>query len=146
MIKKSLARLDYLINTVPALLSEIDDEKMSLKLGPEKWSQKEILGHLIDSATNNHQRFVRGQFEIEPEIVYNQNEWNKFNFYQEIESSQIISFWTVYNKHMLEVIKRIPAENLDKKIKIGEELVSLEFLIIDYVKHIEHHLVQLVNY
>lgn len=146
MIKKSYARLDHIIKIVPALLLEIGEDKMSLKPSPEKWSKKEILGHLIDSATNNHQRFVRGQFEIEPEIVYKQNEWNKFNFYQEIGSSQIISFWTVYNKQILEIIKRIPTENLDKKIKIGEELVSLDFLIIDYVKHIEHHLKQIVNY
>ncbi len=50
---------------------------MSIKLFPNKWSKKEIIGHLINSATNNHQRFVRCQFETIPKIVYDQNKWKE---------------------------------------------------------------------
>lgn len=54
---------------------------MPLKQLPSKWSKKEILGHLIDRVTNNHQRVVRGQFENNPEISYDQNKWNEFSFH-----------------------------------------------------------------
>ena len=119
---------------------------MSTKPAPTKWSKKEIIGHLIDSATNNHQRFVRGQFENIPEISYDQNNWNEFSFYNQIDSKQIISFWTIFNKQIIEIIKRIPKENLEKQIKIGNNILTLEFLIIDYVEHLEHHLKQIIEY
>ncbi len=144
MIKKAISRLYDITNKYPDLLARIGEENMSAKLSPNKWSKKEILGHLIDSATNNHQRFIRGQFELQPEIRYDQNKWNEFNFYQEIESNQIISFWTIYNKQLIEIINRIPEENLSKQIKIGENLLTLEFLIIDYVEHLEYHLKQII--
>lgn len=70
MIEESINRLIYIIHEAPKLLMGIGEEKMLLKPSIDKWSKKEILGHLIDSATNNHQRFVRAQFEMNPEIVY----------------------------------------------------------------------------
>lgn len=146
MIDKAINRLNYIIDKVPNILAEISEENISAKPLPNKWSKKEILGHLIDSATNNHHRFVRGQFESIPEIDYDQNKWNEFSFYQQIDSKQIISFWTFYNKQLLEIIKRIPTENLTRQIKVGEDLMTLEFLIIDYVKHLEHHLKQIADY
>ncbi len=146
MIEKALNRLEYIINLTPKMLTEISEENMSTKPSPTKWSKKEIVGHLIDSATNNHQRFVRGQFENIPEISYDQNNWNEFSFYNQIESKQIISFWTIYNKQIIEIIKRIPKENLEKQIKIGNNILTLEFLIIDYVEHLEHHLKQIIEY
>jgi transcriptional regulator len=146
MIEKALNRLEYIINLTPKMLTEISEESMSTKPSPTKWSKKEIIGHLIDSATNNHQRFVRGQFENIPEISYDQNNWNEFSFYNQIESKQIISFWTIYNKQIIEIVKRIPKENLEKQIKIGNNILTLEFLIIDYVEHLEHHLKQIIEY
>lgn len=146
MIEKALNRLEYIINLTPKMLTKISEENMSTKPSPTKWSKKEIIGHLIDSATNNHQRFVRGQFENIPEISYDQNNWNEFSFYNQIESKQIISFWTIYNKQIIEIIKRIPKENLEKQIKIGNNILTLEFLIIDYVEHLEHHLKQIIEY
>jgi len=146
MIEKAISRLSYIIEKVPSILTEIGEEKMSIKPFPNKWSKKEIIGHLIDSATNNHQRFVRGQFETIPEIAYNQNKWNEYGFYQQIDSKQTISFWTIYNKQLIEIIKRIPTENLKRQIKVGENLLTIEFLIADYVEHLEHHLKQLTDY
>jgi hypothetical protein len=146
MIEKALNRLEYIITLTPKMLTEISEENMSTKPSPTKWSKKEIIGHLIDSATNNHQRFVRGQFENIPEISYDQNNWNEFSFYNQIESKQIISFWTIYNKQIIEIIKRIRKENLEKQIKIGNNILTLELLIIDYVEHLEHHLKQIIEY
>jgi len=146
MIEKAINRLNFIIDKVPNILSEISEENMSVKPLPTKWSKKEIIGHLIDSATNNHQRFVRGQFEDVPEIRYDQNKWNEYSFYQKIDSEQIISFWTIYNKQLLEIIKRIPTENLKRQIKVGENLLTIEFLIADYVEHLEHHLKHIIDY
>lgn len=146
MIEKAISRLSYIIEKVPSILIEIGEEKMSIKPFPNKWSKKEIIGHLIDSATNNHQRFVRGQFETIPEIRYDQNKWNEYGFYHLIDSKQIISFWTIYNKQLIEIIKRIPTENLKRQIKVGENILTIEFLITDYVEHLEHHLKQVTNY
>lgn len=146
MIEQAINRLNFIVEKAPSLLMQINEEKMSEKSTPKKWSKKEILGHLIDSATNNHQRFVRGQFESIPEIQYDQNQWNKYSYYQQIDSQQIISFWTSYNKQLIEIIKRIPKDNLKKQVKVGENVLTLEYLTIDYVAHLEHHLKQLIDY
>lgn len=139
-------RLTYLCDTIPPLLTAIDEELFSTKTSPGKWSKKEIMGHLIDSATNNHQRFVRTQFENKPAIVYDQNKWNAFNFYQQISGQQIISFWTIYNRQLIELIRHIPKANLQLECRVGEKLLTLDFLITDYVEHLEHHLKQVVIY
>jgi hypothetical protein len=146
MIEQAISRLNVIIDKVPSLLAQISEEKMSIKPSSVKWSKKEIIGHLIDSATNNHQRFVRGQFEAIPEIQYDQNKWNAFGFYQDIDSAQIINFWKFYNIQLLEIIKRIPSNHLNNQIRIGGDLLALEFLIVDYVDHLEHHLRQIVEY
>lgn len=146
MLQSSIIRLEYLIQVIPDLLSEIDERTFSLQPAPNKWSKKQIIGHLIDSATNNHHRFVRGQFEDEPEIRYDQDKWNACGFYQHIGGTHIIAFWKLYNRQLLEIVKRIPEGHLSRKVRVGEELHSLDFLIIDYVRHLEHHLKQVVNY
>jgi len=147
MIEFAIKRLEYLCDTIPQLLTEMDEQTFSVKPKPNKWSKKEIVGHLIDSATNNHQRFVRGQFEDVPKIVYDQNRWNEFNFYQKMDGQQIISFWTIYNRQLVELIKNIPEENLSKECKSGDDKnLTLDFLINDYVEHLEHHLRQVVAY
>ena len=147
MVEIAVKRLEYLCTIIPQLLTEIGEPAFSLKVVPQKWSKKEIIGHLIDSATNNHHRFVQIQFESQPLIPYDQNQWNKSNFYQQIEGKQIIDFWTIYNKQLVEIIKRITEENLLKEFKtIDNKKLTLSFLINDYVEHLEHHLKQVVIY
>ena len=146
MIEKSINRLIYLVELAPKKLMKISEAPMSLKKEPNKWSKKEILGHLIDSATNNHQRLVLAQFENNLNLKYDQNKWNECNFYQEIESAQLVSFWAIYNKQLIEIIKRIPKEKLLNPVSIGENTITLEFLISDYITHLEHHLKQLIKY
>lgn len=143
----SLDRLQYLCNVIPSLLEKIPELEFSFKPTPTKWSKKEILGHLIDSATNNHQRFIRIQYENEPVIFYDQNHWNALSNYNMIDSAQLIMFWKSYNQHLLEIIKAIPEENLNKT-GIGKDgqKFSLAFYVSDYVQHLEHHLTQIVGY
>ncbi|MBI3233602.1 MAG: DinB family protein [Bacteroidetes bacterium] len=147
MTKQYIEKLETLVKIIPDLLNQIDENEFCLKPLPNKWSKKEILGHLIDSAANNHQRFIRGQFEDVPTISYDQNQWNKLNHYVEIDSTHLIAFWTIYNQHLLEIMKRIPNDNLQKECRSTDEKnYTIEFLMNDYVEHLEYHLQQIVAY
>ena len=142
----SIERLQFLCDTLPDLMNQMDDATFSKKDDPNKWSKKEILGHLIDSATNNHQRFIRAQFEHNPEIVYDQVNWNRFSYYQQMNSRELIQFWLSYNKHLISLIKNMPKESLSRTCSVAGDLLTLEFLIDDYVVHLEHHLKQITVY
>ena len=144
---ESIERLRRLCEIIPPLLEQISDPEFLSKPSPEKWSKKEILGHLIDSAANNHHRFIRIQYEREPVISYDQNQWNSLSHYADLERSQLISFWTLYNKHLLHLLKYIPEENLGLNGVGGDgKQLPLHFYITDYIDHLEHHLHQLVCY
>lgn len=138
-------RLQHIINTIPEKLLAIPEDEFAFKPSPEKWSKKEIIGHLIDSVANNHHRFVRVQFEDDvPTIVYKQNEWNAASHYNDMDSVNIVNFWAMYNKHLIEVINRIPDADLQRKVNIGgDEPIPLSELIVDYTAHMEHHLRQI---
>lgn len=147
MNASSLQRLHYLCDHIPPLLRNIPDEEFSFKPRPEKWSKSQILGHLIDSAANNHQRFIRVQYEEMPTLVYDQNKWNALSHYDKKSSAELIAFWTLYNKHLGLIVQHIPEEHLERRCYSGErEPVTLRWLIDDYVRHLEHHLHQLVDY
>lgn len=115
-------------------------------LAPGKWSKKEILGHLIDSASNNHQRFVRAQ--LSPEIrlpAYEQAPWVRTQRYQDESWETLVRFWSDYNMHLAHVIAGMAKESLPHRCFIGEsEPVTLEFLARDYVRHLKHHLEQIL--
>jgi hypothetical protein len=147
MIQKAIQRLEFLLSIIPDHLENIDSTNFSHKPSPENWSKKEILGHLIDSAANNHHRFVRVQAEDSPTIWYDQNKWVQGGHYSEMDKSQLISFWRSYNMHLAVLMKLIPANTLNRTcmMKNGDK-VTLEFLMIDYVEHLEHHLMQITDY
>ena len=146
MVKDAINRLEDLCDKLPPLLLALEENEISHKPSPGKWSKKEILGHLIDSATNNHQRFVRVQFENHPSISYDQNNWNSCSYYNTLNTADLIHFWTFYNRHLAALAKNIPEKNYSRTCKVGETNMTLEFIITDYVTHLEHHLAQLVNY
>lgn len=141
----SIQRLQFLCTIVPDLLLQFNEQELTYKPSLNKWSKKEIIGHLIDSATNNHQRFIRAQFENIPLITYDQNNWNSNSYYNQHNSSQLISFWTTYNYHLIEIIKNMPADKLEKECNTGDEHNhTLSWLFNDYVEHLEHHLKQIL--
>jgi hypothetical protein len=109
------------------------------------WSKKEILGHLIDSAADNHQRFVRGQLASElADPGYAQNEWVATERCQEREWSELVELWVAYNRHLLHLMSRVAPDRLATSVRIkNDDPVTLEFVMIDYVSHVKHHLVQL---
>ena len=106
------------------------------------WSRKEEMGHLIDSASNNHLRFVRAA--LEPEYhgpSYDQNGSVMLHGYQEQDWSDLVEFWRRYNSLLTQVIARIPESKLDTQCRVGgSQPVTLKFLIEDYVAHMQHHL------
>lgn len=148
-INTSIERLEQICETIPQKIQSLSEEDLSFKPSPEKWSKKEIIGHLIDSATNNHHRIVRGQYEELPKIAYDNQTWQSGNHYQDMSVEHLVTFWIAYNRYFLELIKLIPAEKLTRMVKTGEQgdnnLMNIEFLIKDYIDHMEHHLKQVIG-
>ena len=125
-------------------LNAISDDAASKKPAPGKWSMKEILGHLIDSAANNHQRFVRLQLQSEISLPgYDQDNWVRLNRYQHEEWTQIVALWSAYNRHLVSVIESLDDAALGHVWHAPDGDVTLEFIAADYVRHLEHHLKQI---
>jgi hypothetical protein len=126
----------------------IGDPEASLRSAPGNWSKKEILGHLLDSAVNNHHRFVRAQ-QVEEFIfpAYEQEHWVSLQGYAERPWSELIDLWRLYNRHLAHVINLIPVERQAVMCVIGpNEPVSLGYLIEDYLVHLRHHLQELGSF
>lgn len=110
-----------------------------------KWSRKEVLGHLIDSASNNHQRFVRLQLETGLRLPgYAQNEWVQRQNYQGRDWSDLVALWLAYNRHLQHVVENLDAPSLAHTWHSPKGEVSLEFIIADYLRHLRHHLEQIL--
>ncbi len=135
------------VETAYERLSEIAEAETDAPLAPGKWSRKEVLGHLIDSAANNHHRFVKAQFTDDLLITrYAQQSWVKCQDYRSRPWSELLLLWRSYNLHLLHVASRIPAERLDTVCRYEEgEGVTLRFLVTDYVTHLKHHLKQILG-
>jgi DinB family protein len=134
-----------LSETVPVLEALSEDESGKGR-GPDKWSGKEILGHLIDSALNNVHRFVRAQQGSELVFpAYEQRFWVATSRHQERPWRSLITLWKELNEHVAHVVSRIPAERLATPCRIGDgPPVTLEFIARDYVTHLRHHLQQIL--
>jgi hypothetical protein len=137
-----------LLNTVEAAsesLRRIGDLEASLRSGAGNWSKKEILGHLIDSAANNHHRFVRAQ-QIEELTfpAYEQEHWVSSQGYRERPWTELVDLWRLYNRHLAHVISLMPEARLSVMCVIGSDKpVSLGYLVEDYLVHLRHHLQEL---
>jgi hypothetical protein len=132
--------------TVPRLAAFDEAESASIRPGGA-WSRKQILGHLVDSATNNHQRFVRAQ--LQKELVfpgYEQDGWVDVQGYAERPWTSLVALWDAMNRHVAHVIARIPDHRLGTRVTLGEgKPVTLEFVARDYVRHLRHHLEQILE-
>jgi hypothetical protein len=129
---------------LPRLLS-ISDSHAEEKPYPDKWSIKEILGHLVDSAANNHQRIVRMQETANLGVFrYSQQHWVNSQNYQSEPWQNIIEFWRWYNNHLAHVIEHIDPGSLNHLCDMGySQPATLGFVIEDYLRHVEHHLKQI---
>jgi hypothetical protein len=142
----AIAHLDALLKTVPPRLADLTDDAVALKPAPNRWSKKEILGHLIDSAANNHQRFVRAQgtplLEFPP---YEQEFWVATQSYATEPWPDLVNLWLLLNRHLLHVMKAMPAAVFSHQCVIGgRPAVTLEALADAYLRHVDLHLSQLM--
>ncbi|HEX8144221.1 MAG TPA: DinB family protein [Pyrinomonadaceae bacterium] len=137
------------------VLSEAESEE---RRAPDKWSPKEVLGHLVDSAANNHQRFVRAQFQDHLVFPgYAQEEWVAVQHYQQASWPLLVELWKTYNLHLLHLVSHIPAQELTRihrehslhkiawRVLSESEPATLEYLIRDYIGHMKHHLRQIFD-
>lgn len=118
----------------------------SAKPNPNKWSKKEVIGHLIDSAMNNSRRFTESQFSEVPYLViaYDQDRLVEINKYQEREMIDLLKLWSHLNKQIAFILKDISEEQLKIKINLYNfSVCDLDFLIEDYIAHLKHHLKQI---
>ena len=120
-MQNTIETLEKLITGYTNQLKLIDSASFINKPGPEKWSKKETLGHLIDSAQSNIRRFIIAQYEDNPKIVYNQNEWVTASGYQQYEKNELIEFWMLINKHICHILKNMPAGKEKRTCTSSEE-------------------------
>jgi DinB superfamily len=150
------AELREVVATATPRLLGLSEEEASRPPAPGKWSPKQVLGHLIDSASNNHQRFVRAQFTDDLVFPgYEQEAWVAAQRYQAAPWPDLVGLWRLFNLHIARVIEAAPVSvrqrprarhNLHelawRTVPQGEP-TTLEYFMRDYVGHLEHHLAQI---
>jgi hypothetical protein len=138
--------LETLEKALP-LLHRISASEARVKPAPEKWSKQEILGHLIDSASNNQHKFVRAmQAADHIELVgYAQNFWVEAQGYESANWDNLLALWEYFNRHLAHIIQNVPTEKLENTISIdGSNPFTLGFIMSDYGEHLKHHLNQIL--
>jgi hypothetical protein len=146
------------IETGYAQLSDISEEQSAQSPDEGKWSAKQIIGHLIDSASNNHQRFVRAQFKDDLVFEgYEQEKWVEFQNYQNTSWKDLLDLWRAYNLHIARVMENTPGDiraaprakhNLFQTALYPvpeNEPATLEYFMLDYIKHLKQHLEQILE-
>jgi DinB superfamily len=133
-----------IVETAEPRLRKISEADSAHPLKPGGWSHKQVLGHLIDSASNNHQRFVRASLQDSLDFpAYDQDGNIRVQAPQEADWSLLISLWAAYNRYLAHIIAHLPASKLETVCRIGSGTpVALGFLASDYVTHLLHHLRQ----
>jgi len=129
------------VNYIPTIQNEILDAK-----NPGKWSKKEVLGHLVDSAIHNLVRFTEINYSEKPyrHRPYNQIDLVNLNQYQKTDIKELTQLWFSINNQIVRIMKSVDENALDYKIILSDEsVIDLRFLMTDYVEHLEHHINQI---
>ena len=141
-------RLEHLKQLGVDGISKASEAELTYRVSPVKWSKKEILGHLIDSGVNNLQRFTEVQFKPKPYTFdnYKQAELVKANNYQHAETNELLSLWKAINNRILYLFSIQTENTLSYKVVLDSgEVSDLQFLMVDYVDHLEYHLKQVLG-
>jgi hypothetical protein len=126
---------------LPNLRALSEEHSSSVRGRPGSWSPKEELGHLIDSAANNHIRFVLASIDGEFRgLGYAQDKWVEAHGYREFAWQDLVDLWYRFNSLLANLIARIPEEHLSNRCVIGWGVLTLGFVIEDYELHMRHHL------
>jgi hypothetical protein len=133
------------VNSAEEVLRRVSREESKVPILAGGWSRKQVIGHLIDSAANNHQRFVRASLQDSLEIPgYDQNGWARVQAAEEADWPLLVALWANYNRYLAHVIPHLPPTKLEVPIRIGQnEPVTLKFVAEDYLRHMVHHLGQI---
>jgi len=136
-----VGKLKQLVAQAPSLLMALSPDEVSAQPAPGKWSKKQELGHLLDSASNNHQRVVRAQVEEQPSLSdYDGDRWVTLHNYQAMEWSEIIERWRVMNQQLIRAASSVAPRALERKLTVGGKIMTLGVLLNDYVDHLLHHI------
>jgi hypothetical protein len=146
----------HTVNSASARLEKISESESAQPRAEDHWSSKQIIGHLIDSAANNHARFVLAQ--LKDDLVfpgYDQDGWVRANHYQQRPWPELVELWRAYNLHLHHVMSHADEAKLNTPCTLHTlqeiafktvpqaEPVTLEYLMKDYVDHLKHHLAQI---
>lgn len=144
-MKQVAAELRQIVATVTPMLKGINDSNFSVRPRPDKWSRKEILGHLIDSACNNQQKFVRLMQQPRLDFPgYAQDDWVELQNWAAADWENMIELWRTYNLHIAYLIENAKPEFVENEITIeGVGPFKLGFIMPDYVEHLKHHVKQI---
>lgn len=144
-MKELANQLREVANQVTSLLQGIAHEDIVTRPAPKKWARKEILGHLIDSACNNHQKFVRMMQQEHLDFPgYRQDEWVELQDWAGADWTEMIDLWRSYNLHIAYLIETVRSDHLKNTISIdGVGPFTLEFIMPDYFEHLKHHVKQI---
>lgn len=144
-MKEVSTTLLSLVAAAEPRLHEISESESIQPILPGGWSRKQIIGHLIDSASNNHQRFVRAALQTSLEFPgYDQNGSVRVQAVQQADWQLLVALWAAYNRYLAHVIAQLPDSKLETVCRIGSgNAVTLGFLASDYLTHLIHHLSQL---
>lgn len=121
-------------------IASVSEKFATLRKQPDQWTLKEMLGHLIDSASNNHQRFIRLQLEKTLTFPkYEAEAWVKIETVNNIPWNELVELWKLYNEFLLHLVNNVNQDCLQNNWSIDGQEKSLEFIITDYYRHIDWH-------
>lgn len=144
-MKENILQLEEIIANYYPLLQQLSVGQMEYRYAPGKWSKKEEIGHLIDSAQNNIRRFIEAQYQAEPPtIVYNQDEWVRLSDYHNYNPTDLLRLWILLNNHILTILRNMAPDRY-KNICIRREPHTIEWLAMDYNKHLKYHLHRILD-
>jgi DinB superfamily len=134
-----------LVDSAEASLRQVHEAQSNEPVLPGGWSRKQVLGHLIDSASNNHQRFVRAALQSSLEFPgYDQDGCVRVQVPEAADWPLLVGLWAAYNRYLAHIMAHLPASKLDTPCRVGTGgAVTLKFLATDYVRHLSHHLQQI---
>ena len=144
-MKELSDKLVRVVRSAEAILFQVPEAESSKPVLSGGWSRKQVLGHLIDSASNNHQRFVRAALQTALDFPgYDQDGCVRVQAVEEADWTLLVSLWAGYNRYLAHVIAHLPDSKLETLCRIGsDEPVTLRFLAEDYLRHLLHHLGQI---